>query len=529
MAATRKLDQSELMIRAGAQGESAVQRSQESRTRNRQQTLSRKESARQFNKSIEQQELDRSQRQWEVQRADRAKRDAVRAENQAGKKDMTIFGQQGRQQRENEERYKAETVSEREKFEEGKRQFGEKQSLEAAKAGLKSGGKTGMAAPKDPVPSGKPMAEPQNIVQVPTAEPQASPGGVAKASYITEGSDVDRTGAQALMSPRMQGLDQEMGMREQEQMGQPIELGTQGSGWVADPSTPAGQAATIKRQSAQLALYKSRRDLGFKMQEAQARLDAASTKENKALLKESEVKAQARLANFSDRFERFDNAMGMTGDKPTADDWTKIKQLVLDKNLPDVGNAEGIHAAIRESKVNARLIEWMGERRSNMAVLYVANGTGELPDREYVDFLTDGMKEFMNEVQAARLKTKFDFGGPVGLMSATTRARQRRVVQKMAAMTILGRKTMQVGPEGTAGNTEQVMQGQEGGQGASAVMGAQGAQEVGATGGQVHGAAPGASPMSGGPRQRALGGNSPDQMGRQQANLGEPRKWSEVK
>jgi hypothetical protein len=69
MAATRKLDQSQLMIQADAQGNQAVQQAHDSKQRNTQITAERDEGARQFDEQVEQQELDRWQRQWEDKRA----------------------------------------------------------------------------------------------------------------------------------------------------------------------------------------------------------------------------------------------------------------------------------------------------------------------------------------------------------------------------------------------------------------------------------------------------------------------------
>lgn len=121
--ATKKLQQSDLMMRAGAQGEAAVQRAHEGRTQSAGRRKSQEIQERQIDESTEQRNLDRWQRQWEEKRSSDERKRQFDVGLEERQRQFDVSGEQRGQQFEQAQKQQAQ-------------QFEEKQDLQAAGQGL---------------------------------------------------------------------------------------------------------------------------------------------------------------------------------------------------------------------------------------------------------------------------------------------------------------------------------------------------------------------------------------------------------
>ena len=398
MAATRKLAQSQLELQAQTSGATAIQRAQDSRTRNQQQTRNREEGARQFDEGTNQKELDRWQRQWEEKRANELRQSQL--DEQTRQFDVTA-GQRDRQ------------IGQRD----------EENAMTAADKGLEKAGGGGQAAPAQAGGGQQRMGN------------QPAPGGQG-------GADPQR----------MAQMQAEMA-RGKGQMSQGIEQGTQGRGYVKTAGRQQAEAEEqgVERTKAAASAYAavtSRRRLGFEMQKAQAQMDVGATKVAKAEVAAAMERAEGPLDDFTSLLDRLEKM----GDQPSklsgglkANDWTAVAELF--GKTPPVGNAADIKASIDNKQTSPRLMAWLSEKQAHMVVQFVAEGTGVLPNSKYIDTLSEGWKVFNEQVQMAKKQFGIDMGGPGGLMTTRTRFRMKRMAQKMAAKAILTGQLMTEGGE----------------------------------------------------------------------------------
>ena len=406
------------MLSAGQSGEAAKQRSHEGRIDSANKRADRSQRQQQIDNTKDTQDQALWQRQWEQSRAERAQRDAQREKNQAGKPRTTNFGGEGQLSGAGDP-----------KLDESKRQFDSQ------------------------------MAEKQRQFDTSTQLGAAKSGLVAAGGGIAGGNPGPD-------NPRMTQMQQEMANRQKNQMGQGVEQkGQRGFVPSEESKRKTAEEEGITRTRAATETYRAitaRKRLGFEVQKAQAALDATGGAGNKsaaAEVKAAMKKAEGPLANFKGLIDRLEGSVDSTkvSGGLRQNDWEKLAEMFGE--TPPVGNAAEVKQAIDSKRVNPRLTTWLAERQAAMVVDYVAEGTGELPDREYVDFLSSGMKMLMDQTQLHAKQFGIEFGGPGGLMAVRTRSRQRRMAQKLAAKAILSGNLLQEG--GAPGMQEQGTEGQQ--------------------------------------------------------------------
>ncbi len=424
--ATRKLDQSQLMMQAGARGYQAVagahQFGQEERRIS--------ESRRQF-------DLTRWDQQWERTRAERAQRDEARAGIQAGKADTTIFGGKGRADRAaalKAEQEAAATAAERKETTETiTSEAAKDRELEAAKAGLKKPTPAHLRdrPPVEGGPPGRKIHEIQGTTgraeYATGADPRDLPGGAAPAA------------GGAPMDPRTAALDQEMRQDQQRgdaQMRQALES-TQAGGWVSDPSSPVTQAGVAKAEASAFDMIAKRKRLGMEMARAGATLRANKTKENKIEYERTRKGNMIELANWTNALKRIDEAGLQPGQRSgSIGDWNVFRKAAQRANVPNVGNGVQILEALGTGIPNEQFMSWAVEGQGKLGLRFISFGEG-LPDREYINLGSEAMQQFVAKIQDLKALARTQQGAPNGLQSAPTLEARENMLYEAAAMSIL--------------------------------------------------------------------------------------------
>lgn len=371
MARTDKLRQSQLELQAGQSGESATQRSHEGLINTRQRNADRAESARQFDASVEQRNLDRYQRAWESNRQERARRDAQRAANQAQKPRTSNFGGEG---------YLAGQEPQPTgdpRLDETKRQFDASQQLQREQ-----------------------MGQQQQQFETST-DLQAASKGLTR----TEGNPAGNPGPD---NPRLAALQQEMDRRGREQMGQGLEQA--GRKFVPTPESMQAQQQNaelaerdmrVKEQN--VALRKKEQKLAHDRLDAQiaGARSAAERKELEAQQKQVREDGMQFIKSSASRLDRF-----MKGDYTQKDMQTLRNMLKNPRDgVAPVGMARALYDEVEAGEIGPRVTQFLTEQVAAEAIDYIY-ATGYLPDGDLVDFGSAGMQEFsrrINEVKMALL------------------------------------------------------------------------------------------------------------------------------
>lgn len=389
MAATRKLDQSKLMLEAGQSGEAAVQRAQESRTRNVQQTRNRAEQSRQFNEQTNQRELDRWQRQWEEKRANDLRQQQL--------------SEQSRQF----------DVSAGERA----REFDVSTNLTAADKGL--------------TPTG-------------AAPAQVGGGGQQRIGQQPE------MGTQGGQDPRMASMQAEM-RRGSTQMGHGLEIDTQGRGFVKSAQRQKQEAGAERRaesdtESRRISAVASYRRAVDAYKIAELRMDAAQSASARsaesAALKELKGQLMQPIKSTTATMNRMQNGKG------TLQDWQSVAAEVA--NTPDAGSLNELKADIAANTWTDRLQSFMQQKVTVQALKYI-NATGELPDGELVDLSSPGMQMFTRSAADVAIMNSPQVAGPGQLLSFRDQAARIRYIHRLAAWQVLNQKPLSTSGVGGAG------------------------------------------------------------------------------
>ena len=353
MARTDKLKQSQIMLDAGQSGEAARQRSHESRISSSHRRADRAQQQSQFEEGIEQQNLDRWQRQWEQRRAERERRDQERAANQAAKPRTTNFGTEGRDP--------GGVVDP--KLEENKRQFDQQ------------------------------MAEKQRQFDTST-ELSAATHGLQRGGGVAGGNPGPD-------NPRLQALQQEMQQRSEKQMGMGVESkGRRGFVPTPEAKEAAKRSAQLDEramQAKELTAAASWQRAVTAQQKATADVKAATTsagrKEAEAKQKAAEESLEQPIKSDAARLDRF-----IKGDQTESVLQTLLSML---KNLLPVGVARDIHDEANRGEVGPAVTRFLSEKVAASAIQYIY-ATGKLPDGKLVDMSSAGMQEFSRRAIEAR-------------------------------------------------------------------------------------------------------------------------------
>ncbi len=428
MAATRKLDASQLSGQALARGQAGIQRAQEFAGAGADFRQELSESRRQF-------DLQRWDQQWERTRAERAQRDEARAKIQAGKADTTIFGGKGRKEREEARRgdqIAAEAAAERKGELEAVVSEKEKdRELEAAKAGLKRGEAVDPAVRDRPPVKGGPPGRKIHEIQGTTGrsefrtgeDPRDLPGGAAGAPVPQRTMDL------------RQEMDQQGLRRAETQMGQALES-TGAGGWVSDPTSPVTQAAGAKAAASAFDQRAKRERHAMELTRAAATYKANKTKENKIEYERSRETNMIELAKWTNALKRIDEAGLQSGEQSgSLTDWNVFRKAAA--NLPNVGKIPiGVHDAIKTRIPNPEFIDWAVQGQGKLGLLYIAIGQG-LPDREYITLGSKFMLMFVNKIQELKAIAKTQMGGPNGLQTVKTLEALENIEYAISAKSIL--------------------------------------------------------------------------------------------
>lgn len=446
--ATRKLDQTDRMLQAGGQGNQAVQRAQESRTRNVQTSRNRKETARQFDESTRQRELDRFERQHERDRADRQFRDKERAYNQAQKADTTIFGGKGRA-----DRAAADAASQINAQTEAKQdaRYKSEQSLEAAKAGLmKSEPRRGPTP--TPQRQGAPsLAGKQQAAATPATGSAAQPPAIPPGTFGEAPASATQVPGTQSADPRTAQLQKEMYPGMETQGRASMESTRPGGEWVQDPnsyqaqqSQRADEAEATKRINAVANLQRATNSLRIAEIKGAAATSAASKKHWAEQQEFQRKTLMVPVKGAHDLLQR------MMTNKGTLADWNAIKAEL--KNQQDVGGLAARKQAAENSIWDDSLQSFMEERLAVKALKYIA-GVGEVPTSSGIEKkpLIDPSSEAMQKFYAAAPDAKhfLNMQGLTNpqmgmLLNVTSYDERVRMINRMAAEMVL--KQM-MGPE----------------------------------------------------------------------------------
>lgn len=378
MAATRKLDQSKLMLEAGQQGNAAVQSAHNTRTSNIQQSANRAENQRQFNEQVDQQELDRWQRQWEEKRANELR------------------------ERQLDEQTRQFDVSTGERA----RQFDESQALTAADRGLERVG----GAVQQPA-----EGQQQRIGQQPAM------------------------GTQGDMDPRLAALRAEMG-RAGAQINQGLEIGSQGRGYVksaarqqseAGAEQRAQQDSESRRVQAVAQYQRAVNDYRIAEMRANSAASASVRTAETAALKELKTQLMQPIKSTVKTMDR------MMSGKGTMQDWQSVNAELA--NSPDAGRLTGLKAEAAGGVWTDGLQSFMQQKVVVQSLKFI-NATGELPDGELVDMSSPGMQAFTAAAKDVSIMNSPTMPGPGQLLSFQDQAARIRYINRQAAWFVLNQK-----------------------------------------------------------------------------------------
>lgn len=384
------------------------------------------ENARQFDESVNQQELDRWQRQWEDRRRSRlAERELDIREKAAGlspeKARTTNFGA-GRTQWQMDQEA-ANQVTQREQFQEGQRQFDEQLDLKAAAEGLQRGGGGGaMSAGMDP-----------------TGREQA---GVAAALQ------------QNPNDPRLQQLMAEM-QRGSEQMGMGVESAG-GRKWVP---TPEGmQDREIKRTHAQAARMNAANrmiELQTKATALQAKLDGATGAQREEF--EKDIQAVSKeIVNGDPETRRWGlanmvNALNaMDKGKATKEQWARLAEEV--GGVQAVGGMAEIQREIATQQIGPAIRRFLNEGINKSIIEHMARVVGRMPAgfEANWDPSTAAARTFQANSESVAKSLKA--GISAQLYPVTEQSQWARMVRQNAALWTLNGLGMSTGqPMGAGG------------------------------------------------------------------------------
>ena len=361
MARTNKLGQSQIMIGAAESGNNAAQRQHDSRQNRRQNDLDRGEKARQFDESINQREQDRWNQQWQQRRSDRAQRDETRAQNQAGKRRTSNFGNEGQDpgylaaddpntpaNQENKRRWEAEHA-------EKQRQFDVKTEATQSR-----------------------QEQDQSQFETTTNMEAADKG---------------------LVDPRMQQMQAEM-QRGQEQMGKPVES-DQNKGFVKSPERKAlekqkGDTSAANAQTANTNAILRRRELERSYQQQDIKVNSAKTAAER---KEATAKREAVDTQLRQPLE----AVNVTLNKLRKGDQSNDLWEALKKDAVGVPDEVEIQKNIKAKQFGPALANFMNAKQAKIAVKYTA-GTGNMPSGKTVLYSTEGMQRLVKNTPWAAQK-----------------------------------------------------------------------------------------------------------------------------
>jgi len=411
--ARRKRDVTDQMLRAGQAGESAKQRTHEGRIQSKQESVRQDQAQQRIDLEgdrVDQGQQRINQQTWENNRQARERADAVRAKNQAKKPRATNFGSEGSNPHTStqdvEQNIKAENVNE-----EKRRQFDERQELDAAKAGLE-----------------KPRTE-------------SIPGENREGPANSRVADTSRAGLaagdQGPPNPEAVLKMEEEQRRQNQQVDRQLESRGRQKGYVSSELGKENEARErTKTASIVYNAITARKRLGLAMQRAQAAYDNSGSKEDKETLAKERWMAQSDLRNLTNIQDKVDAYVteGKRNRKLTDEQTNILKELAA--KVQGAPGTEAIMGPIASGIYKPRTVSFIAEKKWAMAVDFMAEGSGALPDVEYIDTLAAGYKQWVRQIELIEKSMNLDHGGPAGLMSNRSRATKQRLIQKLAALNI---------------------------------------------------------------------------------------------
>lgn len=385
---TKKLRQSELMMRAAESGENAVSRAHEGKMNRQERRRAREDASDQRDK-------------------DRAQRGTTAALNRQSRRDERR--EQGRQ-------FDAKTRSSRDEFNERQEQRAsqhrDRMDVDLAKSGLER---------RDP--QGRSQAA---AAQAPTREQDPNTAGTDR--DVAQGDPSD---------PRMQEMQAEM-QRGRQQMDQPVESVGRGrfvptreaKAATATAEDRAEFTAETKRMQETRLRAKLGQDWEIAELKAQGAKTAALRKEDTAAAKVLRTERMKPVKEFSDRLDRFVEG------KPTMNDFASLRAELGKDEGQFQGDLQMISDAIDAREMdNPRLQQWMQEGVTQMGVTFIIDGVGDLPDVDTMDLTSPGWQRFNRKLESYVKQDQMAGGGAAAELAGVQKSRllRMRYYNKLAA------------------------------------------------------------------------------------------------